>query len=190
VWARPVVGDRAAVVLVWVWSPLPSAVVLSMAYSEVLFVAAAAGCLLGLQRRRWLLAAAAATVGGLTRPTGGALVLAVWVAVAVEMPRSREPAITAWAAVTLAPVGLVVSLAHVAHATGRLDGWFWLERTVWRSGFDGGRSGLDKLGQLVTGGTPAHRLPEIVAAALVLAAIALAVRLFSARPRPAAPAAA
>ncbi|HEU5033175.1 MAG TPA: hypothetical protein VFT62_00295, partial [Mycobacteriales bacterium] len=190
-WARPLAGDAGAVLLVAVWAVLPSSVVLDMAYSEALFVAAAAGCLLALQRERWLTAAAAVILAGLTRPTAGPLLLALWVAVAlhhrhrwrIEADRSARTADhpprpvlpRAVVAALLAPVGLVISLAHVAAVTGRVDGWFWLERTVWRSGFDGGWSALQHYGELFTGGRTAHRLPEVVSAVAVAAAVALVV---------------
>jgi hypothetical protein len=200
-WARPVVGDRGAVTLLVIWELLPSSIVLSMVYAEGLFVAAAAGCLLALQRRRWLLGGVAAAVGGLTRPTGGCLVLAVAIAAAVEVRRHRRavsgavssegmPVMRLIAALGIAIAGLAASLIHVAVVTGRLDGWFWLERTVWNSGFDAGWSAMNSMGQLVTGGRPAHRLPEIVAAVMVVAAVAIAVWFRSSRMRPDPPAAA
>jgi hypothetical protein len=180
-WARPIAGERGAVLLVAVWAVLPSSVVLDMAYSEALFLAAAAGCLLAVQRQCWLIAAAAAVVAGLTRPTAGPLLLALWVAVVLHH-RSRRGGVEtgildrrAVLAAVIAPLGLIASLAHVAVVTGRPDGWFWLERTVWRSGFDGGWSALQHYGELVTGGRTAHRLPEVVSALVVVAALALLV---------------
>jgi hypothetical protein len=200
-WARPVVGDRGAVLLLGSWELLPSSIVLSMAYAEGLFVAAAACCLLALQRRRWLLAGIGAAIGGLTRPTGGCLVLAVAVAAAVELRRHRRvapgtatqdgpPVIRLVGAFVLAVAGLAAPLIHVASVTGRIDGWFWLERTVWNSGFDAGWSALHSLGQLVTGGRAAHRLPEIVAAAMIVATVSIAVWFRSSRVRLDPPAAA
>jgi hypothetical protein len=191
-WARPILGDRGALVLVVVWELMPSSIVLGMAYSEALFVAAAAWCLVALQRRRWLMAGVAAAVGGLTRPTGGCLVLAIGIAAIAEVRRDRRgagPQATAsgdWrpsAAVVVGAAGLAASLIHVAVATGRIDGWFWLERTVWNSGFDAGWSALHNFGQLVTGGRTAHRLPEITAAVMVAATVALVVWLWRSGPR-------
>lgn len=182
-WGRRVVGDAGALALVAVWNLLPSSVVLGMAYSEALFVAAAAGCLLALQRERWVVAAVAASLGGLTRPTGCALVLAVWLAALVAV-RRRGLAPGHVAAAVLAPVGFVVSLVHVAVATHRWDGWFWLERTDWRSGFDGGWSALLDFRQLVTDGLAAHRLPEVVACGVIVGALVLVVLLLRGRPWP------
>lgn len=191
-WARSVLGDRGALVLVGLWELMPSSIVLGMAYSEALFVAAAAWCLVALQRRLWLTAGVAAAVGGLTRPTGGCLVLAIGIAAVAEVRRDRAGigpvAMTGrvwrpWAAVVVAAAGLAASLIHVAVVTGRIDGWFWLERTVWNGGFDAGWSALHHFGQLLTGGRTAHRLPEIIAAVMVAAAIVLVVWLWRFRPR-------
>jgi len=173
-WARPVVGDRGAIALVALWSLLPSSAVFDMAYSEALFVAAAAGCLLALQHRRWISAAVAAIVGGLTRPTGGALVLAVAVAAGLEVWRHRHLDRRVAMAVVLAPLGLGIALLHVSLVTGRWDGWFWLESTVWRSGFDGGRSTAAAFWSFVTGGPALHHLPLAISVCVCIAFIALA----------------
>ena len=186
-WARPIVGDRGAIALVAVWSLLPSSAVLDMAYSEALFVAAAAGCLLALQRRRWIAAAVAAIIGGLTRPTGGALVLAVAIAAGLEVWRHRRLDRRVAAAVVLAPLGLGIALLHVSLATDRWDGWFWLESTVWRSGFDGGRSAFQALRTFVTGGPTFHHLPLAMSVCVCVAFIALTYRGLRTRGRPGPP---
>lgn len=152
---------------------LPSSAVFDMAYSEALFVAAAAGCLLALQRRRWITAATAAVIGGLTRPTGGALVLAVAIAAGIEVWRHHRLDRRVAAAVVLAPLGLGVALLHVSLVTRRWDGWFWLESTVWRSGFDGGRSAVHALRLFVTGGPAFHHLPLAMSVCVCVAFIAL-----------------
>jgi hypothetical protein len=171
VWARTYVGDRGAVVLTIVWSLLPTSVVFDMAYSEGLFVAAAAATLLALQRNRLVGAALACTVAGLTRPTGAGLVLGVLVAVIFDVRRTDLRARHVIAAL-LAPAGLAVSLGHVAVATGRIDGWFWLERTVWHSGFDGGWSWLRSAGQIVSGGPARQQAPVVMSAVVVIAFLA------------------
>lgn len=150
-WALRRVAPAAAVLLVCGWALWPSGIVESMPYSEAPFVAAAAACLLALDRRRWWWAALAATAAGLIRPVGAALVLAVGIAVLLDvLARRAEPgtagrALRAVAVTALASVGVLFSLGEVAWYTGRLTGWFWLESTVWLSGFDGGRSALQIL---------------------------------------------
>ena len=182
-WARPIVGDRGAVALVAVWSLLPSSAVFNMAYSEALFVAAAAGCLLALQRRKWMSAAVAAVVGGLTRPTGGALVLAVAIAAGTEVWRHKRLDRRVAAAVVLAPLGLVIALLHVSIVMRRWDGWFWLESTAWRSGFDGGSGAIHALWSFVTGGPAIHQLPLAMSVLVCVAFVVLAYRLLRDRGR-------
>jgi hypothetical protein len=73
---------------VWLAYLAPPAFVLVMGYAEALFMTAAALTLLGLRRRRWLLAALAALVASLTRPVG--ILLAV--PAVVEAIRTRDRA--------------------------------------------------------------------------------------------------
>jgi hypothetical protein len=177
-WAIPRTGEVGAVTLVAVWSLWPTSVVLSMGYSEALFTATVAGCLLALQRGAWVWAAFACALAGLTRPVGVALVVALLAAVLV-----RRPPLRAWLpAVVLAPVGLVVSLAHVAIVTGRWDGWFWLERTVWNSGFDGGSTFVAAMRSMLPGGTVAPVPTWIVSGVAVVVALGLLVWLLLSRP--------
>lgn len=180
-WAEPQAGQRAAAWLVLLWATLPSAAVLDMGYSEALFVALAAGTLLALARRRWIAAALACALAGLSRPTGVALVASLVVAVLLDGRLSLRKV----AAVLIAPLGLLVALTHVALATGRWDGWFWLEGTVWRSGFDLGRSTWSRLADVVQGGPSSRVAPYVVAAATVVLFVALLVAYLLRRPRPA-----
>ena len=151
-WAQPRAGAPGAVALVAMWSLWPSSVVLSMGYSEALFSATVAGCLLGLQRRSYVWAAVACSLAGLTRSIGAALVVAL-VAVLI----ARRPPLRQWLpAVLLAPLGLLLALGHVALVTGHIDGWYWVERTKWRSGFDGGTSMVSIIHGIISGRYPAY----------------------------------
>ena len=71
---REVFGARLAdrTVLLYVFCPV--AYVLSLAYTEGLFLTAAAACLFALSRRYWVSAALCACLAGLTRNTGIVLV--------------------------------------------------------------------------------------------------------------------
>lgn len=192
-WAADIAGDRAALALLVGWELLPASVVLNMAYSEALFAAAAACCLLALRRNRWLLAGLAAGIGGLTRPTGGALILAVAGAGGLASWRQLRSGDrqTAWrrtlpgtaAGVLLGAAGLLASLGHVAARTHRWDGWFWLERTAWHSGLDWGRATPATIGRLLAGHDPTRRLPETIAVASVIGVLILAVAAWRSRAR-------
>jgi hypothetical protein len=102
----PTIADRS--ILLYVFFPM--SFVLSMGYTEGLFLTAAGACLFALSRRYWLSAAAFAVVGSLTRDVGVFLILAVAVAAYPELRRgwAARPA----AAVALAPLGLVAFMAY------------------------------------------------------------------------------
>ncbi len=64
-------GRRAAVI----FCVFPGSVVFSMVYAEGLLIPLAAGCILALERRRWVLAGALAGLATATAPQGLALIL-------------------------------------------------------------------------------------------------------------------
>ena len=177
-WARDRAGDRGAVASVGLWCLWPSSVVLSMAYSEALFCAAVAGCLLAMQRGRWWWAATTCALAGLTRPTGAALLVALVVGVVLARAGWRRSV----PVVALASTGLLVSLGHVAVVTGRWDGWLWLQATVWRGGFDAGRSFWSVVQDVLTGGRAAQVPTYVVAVAAAAGALVLLLALLRSRP--------
>jgi hypothetical protein len=68
----------------------PGSVVFSMVYAEGIMIPLAAGCILALQRRRWLLAGALAGVATATEPQALVLVLACAVSAALEIRRTHS----------------------------------------------------------------------------------------------------
>jgi hypothetical protein len=83
-----------------------------MAYSDGLFLALVTGCLLGLEKRRWVLAGSCAAMATATGADGAVLMLACLVAALIHLARTRT-----WkdrrqwaclAAPALAPLGLGV----------------------------------------------------------------------------------
>jgi len=126
--ADPRTADRAS----WLFWFFPGSVVASLAYSEPLFLLAAAVCLLALLRGRWEIAGIAALVGGATRATGVALVVACAVAVVPALRRRQWRALTA---VALAPLGLVGFFLYGWQRTG--DPLIWRDAEgLWHQGFD------------------------------------------------------
>ncbi len=107
---QEVFGSRLADRTVLLYVFCPTAYILSMAYTEGLFLTAAAACLFALSRRYWLTAALCACVAGLTRNTGAVLVLAVVVTAlpAAWRGRSLRPAVAA----AVAPLGLASFTAY------------------------------------------------------------------------------
>ncbi len=102
----PLLADRAVLLYVF----FPTAYVLSMAYTEGLFIAAAAFCLLALARRAWLLAGLCACAAGFTRSAGVVVVLAVLVTALPVAWRDRSARAALGAAV--APLGLLAFMAY------------------------------------------------------------------------------
>jgi hypothetical protein len=106
------VADRTAILL----SFFPAAYVLSMPYSEGLFLTAAALCIYLLGRRSWLLAGVAASVASLARDPGIVLVGVCVVVGLVEVASRRT-----WrplAAILTAPIGFVLWTLYQWHEVG------------------------------------------------------------------------
>ncbi|WP_020117858.1 mannosyltransferase family protein [Streptomyces canus] len=93
-----VYGPRAGVCAVLLWAVLPVGIVQSMAYSESLFTALAAWSLYAVLTGRWVTAGLLASLAGLTRPVGLAVVAAVWatgIAAYLRDRRDRDPSASA-----------------------------------------------------------------------------------------------
>ena len=108
----PVVADRSVLLFVF----FPASFVLSMAYTEALFITAAGLCLFAISRRWWITASMCAVLGSLTRSFG--LVLIACVALAAIREVLRERKFRPLLALALAPLGLVAWLAYSKWMTG------------------------------------------------------------------------
>lgn len=102
----PVIADRAVLLYVF----FPAAYVLSMAYTEGLFLTAAAGCLFALSRRYWVTAALFAVLASLTRNFGVFLILCVLVAAAPVVWKERK--VRPLVAAAISPLGLLAFMAY------------------------------------------------------------------------------
>lgn len=99
-------ADRATLLFVF----FPLSCVLSFAYTEGLFLTAAAGTLYALQRRWWITAALLACLAGLTRNTGAVVIVCVLV---VALPTAwRERRLRPLLAGAIAPLGMAAFLAY------------------------------------------------------------------------------
>ncbi len=130
---------RVGVALAVLWGVLPHAIVESMVYSEALFTALCAWALYALLSRQWLAAGALCLAAGATRAAAGVLVAVVMAAAVVALVQRRD-GLRPVTALVLAPLGLLAYLAWVAHALGRVDGWFYMQDKGWHLSFDGGRA--------------------------------------------------
>ncbi|HEX5096525.1 MAG TPA: mannosyltransferase family protein [Acidimicrobiia bacterium] len=122
----------------------PGAIVLSMAYSEGLFMLFVALCLLRLVERRWLAAGAYGALACLTRPSGLAVIAACVAAAYVEWRRTERDA-----GVVVAPLLAIAGYAalplyHWVHA-GTPLAWWQTEDRGWGMGFDFGWSTAGKM---------------------------------------------
>ncbi|MFK4112620.1 glycosyltransferase family 39 protein [Streptomyces sp. NPDC002176] len=178
-------GARAGVCAVLLWAVLPVGVVQSMAYSESLFTALAAWSLFAVLSGRWVTAGLLASLAGLTRPVGAAVVAAVWVAALVPSGRTGSadgphgalliPRAPAWRRVlgaALAPTGAAAYVLWVGHRTG--DGLLgYLDvQAGWRNGFDGGYAFARFVGGMLTG------FPSALAGVALILGVALLVWLY------------
>ena len=149
----------------------PMSVVLSMGYSEGLFVALAAAALLAAHSRAWLTAGGLALAAGLTRPTGVALAAAVAVAALIEIRRPTGPRWRPAVAAGLALAGVPAYLTWVALRVGNWHAWFDIQTAGWNSTFDfGADTWAFVTGTLRTGDT---WVPVSAALLLVLAVLLL-----------------
>jgi Mannosyltransferase (PIG-V) len=160
----------------------PMSVVLSMAYSEGLFLALVAGMLLAAHRRVWPAAGVLGLAAALTRPTGVAAAIALTVAAltALRGLERRER----WQALVASGVALAGAPAYllwVALRVGDWNAWFTIQTAGWGSSFDYGSSVVRfAVDSLRAGGdwVPLSTV-WILAAAVVAAAAAVVQRVWA-----------
>ncbi len=137
--------DTIGYALVALFCAQPMSVVLSMGYSESLFVALVAGMFVAALDHRWLTAGVLGALAGLTRPTGAAAALALAVAAGLLLHQryrqrsySRAEAVRAIAGAVLALAAVPAYLAWVGLRVGDLTAWFKIQTAGWGSTFDFG----------------------------------------------------
>jgi MFS family permease len=124
-------GEQTARRAVLIFCLFPGSVVFSMVYAEGIMLPLAAGCLLALRSRRWLLAGVLAGLATAAEPQALALVPACAVAAALELRRHGWTARRALLAPALAPVGAAAFAIFLWTWTGsplaslvaQRDGW-------------------------------------------------------------------
>jgi len=167
-------GKRAGWALVAICCTAPVSVVLSMAYSEGLFLALVAGMLTAAHRRVWWAAGLLGLGAALTRPTGAAAAVALAVAAVLAIRAGSRP----WppiAAAAVALAGVPGFLGWVAWRVGDPAAWFRIQTAGWGTSFDYGASTVTFLGRTLSKGdgwVPVS-VAVILLAALVAAGIAL-----------------
>lgn len=122
------IGERTMILM----ALFPGSFVLSFAYTEALLLTLAAGCMLLLLRRQWLLAGILAAIGTATRPNGVALVAACAVASFLAIRERRE-----WRSLVaplLAPLGFIGFMLWLDGHTGERGVWFRVQTEAWGEG--------------------------------------------------------
>jgi hypothetical protein len=137
----PEVAEKAMMLFVL----FPGAFVLSFAYTEALLLTFAAGCLLALARRQWLLAGVLAALGTATRPNGVALVAACAVASFLAIYRPPDGSPRQWRSLVaplLAPIGFGGFQWWLGRHTGEAGVWFRVQTEAWGEGASFGVTAL------------------------------------------------
>jgi hypothetical protein len=171
-------GRRAGWALVAICCGAPMSVVLSMAYSESLFLALVAGMFVAAHRQVWWAAGLLGLAAALTRPTGAAAAIALAVAAVIAARRDPERRWAPLIAAAVALTGVPAYLGWVAWRVGDPEAWFRIQAAGWGTSFDYGASTIDFLtSTLSTGdGWVPMSVALILLAALAAAGVALAGR--------------
>jgi hypothetical protein len=171
-------GRRAGWALVAICCAAPVSVVLSMGYSESLFLALVAGMLAAAHRRVWWAAGLLGLAAALSRPTGLAAAVALAVAAALVVREQRRIVWPPVIAAAVALAGVPAYIGWVAWRVGDPAAWFRIQSAGWGTSFDFGASTVEFLGRtLSTGdGWVPMSVALILLAGLAAAGVALAGR--------------
>jgi hypothetical protein len=167
------VADRAAILFAF----SPGAFVLSLVYAEGLLIVLAAGCLLALLERRWLLAGVLAALAGASRPNATAVMAACAWAAGWAVWKQRD-----WRALiapALAPLGMLAFFVFLWWHTGESLIWFRVQRQGWGEGIDFGLTNLGAFADVFT--RPLHNPNKILLAVSMISAVVLMVILVRAK---------
>ncbi|MEU9733372.1 hypothetical protein [Streptomyces sp. NPDC048002] len=169
-------GRQAGLAAAGLWAVWPGSGVEWAVYSDSLYVALAVWACHAMILRNWLTAGLLTFLAGLNRPTAGALIAALGVAVvlALHRHRRREGVLRPLLALAVAPLGLVGYLAWVGHEMGDYGGYFKLQDGAWAHTFDYGEQTLDVLTSVPVGHFDylfAYPFADVLAVGTVLLAL-------------------
>lgn len=166
-------GRRTGLAAAGLWAVWPGSGVEWSVYSDSLYVALAAWACHAMMSRDWLTAGLLTCLAGLNRPTAGALIAALAVAVLLALHRHRqeEGVLRPLLALAVAPLGLIGYLGWVGHEMGDYGGYFKLQDGAWAHTFDFGDQTLDVLTSVPVGHFDylfAYPFADVVGVATVL----------------------
>jgi hypothetical protein len=167
------VADRAAILFAF----SPGAFVLSWVYAEGLLILLAAGCLLALVERRWVLAGVLGALASASRPNATAVMFACAWAAGWAVLKHRDW--RALAAPVLAPAGMLAFFVFLWWHTGETRIWFRVQSQGWGERLDFGRANLGVFADVFT--RPLHNPNRIVLAISMITAVVLMVILVRAK---------
>jgi hypothetical protein len=164
---RHVHGHRAGIMLVAAWAIAPTAMTQNGAFSESLVTALAAWALWALLTERWVLAGVLAGLSGLSRPTAAALIGVVGLAAliaAIQRRGSWRP----YAAMVLAPAGLLAYVGYAGHRVGGIGKYFEVHSNTFGAWWDYGESTTKLVWDVMLGNSEDATKPIRVFNVLVL----------------------
>lgn len=172
-WGRAV-ANRAALLVCF----FPGSYALSLTYTEGVFLAGAAACLLLLERGRWWAAAAVGAVASASRPTGYVFALCCAFAVVQHWRRTRgwRPLLS----VPLAAAGFLAFLVYLHVHTGDAFAWQRAQERGWGQRLDFGKALATRTWNLLA--TPTDDPTIVITTLALVALVALAVVFARARP--------
>jgi hypothetical protein len=164
---RHVHDHRVGIMLVAAWAIAPTAMTQNGAFSESLFTALAAWALWAVLTERWVLAGVLAGLSGLSRPTAAALIGVVGLAAliaAVQRRGSWRP----YAAMALAPIGLLAYVGYAGHRVGGIGKYFEVHSNTFGAWWDYGESTTKLVWDVMLGNSEDAGKPIRVLNVLVL----------------------
>ncbi|MEV0901657.1 glycosyltransferase family 39 protein [Actinoplanes sp. NPDC049802] len=132
---RHVRDHKTGIMLAALWAVVPAAMTQNGAYTESLFTALAAWALYAVLKERWLIAGTLACAAGLSRPTAAVLIGVVGLA-ALVAAFSRRGGWRPYAAMVLAPAGLLAYLAFAASRLGGYERYFSIHENTFGARWD------------------------------------------------------
>ncbi|MEU8662503.1 glycosyltransferase family 39 protein [Actinoplanes philippinensis] len=136
---RHVRDHRVGLMLVAVWAVAPAAMTQNGAFTESLFTALAAWALYAVLKERWLIAGLLAGLSGLSRPTATALIGTVALAALVAVIQ-RRGGWRPYAAIALAPAGLLAYFAFASARLGSFEKYTSIHDNTFGARFDWGEN--------------------------------------------------
>lgn len=176
--ARGWFGDKVAGRAMVLMAVFPASVVLTMAYSEATLLVLAAGCLLALDRRHWVLAGTLAAVATATRPNGVAVCAACAVASLIAILQRRE-----WRSLiapVLSPLGFLAFQVWIGIHAGESGVWSRVQREAWDEGTSFGATAIKRTFNAFR--HPVQSPTDTVTALSVVALVALGLTMWRKRP--------